>query len=397
MEQSTSATDGGDVDPSRMGLRILTLATALDSLGGLERAQLQACEQLRAHGHEVALMYTGEGALSTSWASVASRRVRVGGYGLHRRRPLTTSRTLASTLVAIRSLRPDVIYAHHHRHALAAALARRPSVCHLHLPPPRSRSRQEAFALRRMTRLVAVSAFTARQWTQHLQLDRRRVDVVPNAVDADRFAPAEPERRRELRRALGLPADRFLVAYAARIAPDKGIDLALEASARLPAERFHLAVAGAPNPADFAGDEAAGAAYERELRRRFAAAPVSWLGRLPGSERLLAAADAVVLPSRFPDPMPLLVLESLACGTPVVAAAVGGIPELLTGGLASLLVAPGDCEQIVDRLRRLHADPSGTRSLGLAGRRHVEAEHRPARLGDMVAEQVEAAAAGVGR
>jgi glycosyltransferase involved in cell wall biosynthesis len=375
-------------------MKILTVADRLDALGGLERAQLQACRELRDRGHRVDLLYTRPGELLEAWESVAARRVQVAGYSLYRRNPLQTARAVLGLIAAVRRLAPDVVYFHHHQHAFGLALTGKPLVCHLHLPPPPTRSRQDDFGLRRVERFVSVSQFTAEQWIAHLGAPRDRFTVVPNGVDATRFAPAEEVERHAVRASLGLPEDRFLVLYAARIADGKGLDCALEAMRLLPRSEYHLAIAGEPNPADFGGDALAGEAYERELRTQYADVCATWLGRIKEMPRLIASADAVVLPSRFPDPMPLLVLETLASGTPIVASEVGGIPEMLTGALSDSLVAPGDAGALAERVQSLMNWRTDRPQLGARGRTRVERDYTLVRMGDGVAAAIEQATSG---
>jgi glycosyltransferase involved in cell wall biosynthesis len=373
-------------------MRILTLAAELDAVGGLERAQLQTCIQLRNRGHEIELMFTEPGDLSDAWSEVASRAVRVDGYSLYRGDPVATTRAVGRVVRQIRRLAPDVVYFHHHRHALGPALAGRPSVCHMHLPPPPQDSRQDRFALSRVTVFVAVSQFTAGQWTEQLGLAPGRIEIVHNGVDLSQFTPADTAQRAAVRESVGLPSDRFLILFAARVGEPKGVDVALEAMRLLDAGTYHLALAGESNPADFAGSAARGQAFEAELRRRYDGLPVSWLGRLKDTSALIAAADLVVLPSRFPDPMPLLVLESMASGTPIVASAVGGIPEMLTGELAANLVPSGDPAALAQRIVALMDWRSEQPRLAEIGRRAVERGYTLGRMGDGVQAAVARAA-----
>jgi glycosyltransferase involved in cell wall biosynthesis len=373
-------------------MRILTLAAELDAVGGLERAQLQTCIQLRNRGHQIELLFTEPGDLSDAWSEVASRSVRVGGYSLYRGDPVGTARAVGGVVRQIRRLAPDVVYFHHHRHALGPALAGRPSVCHMHLPPPPQDSRQDRFALSRVTGFVAVSQFTARQWTEQLGLAPGRIQIVHNGVDLSQFSPADAAQRAAVRESLGLPTDRFLILFAARVGEPKGIDVALEAMRSLDAGTFHLAIAGESNPADFGGSAERGRAFEAELHRRYDGLRVSWLGRLKDTSALMAAADLVVLPSRFPDPMPLLVLESMASGTPIVASDVGGIPEMLTGELAANLVPSGDPDALAQRIVALVDWRSEQPRLAEIGRRAVEGEYTLERMGDGVQAAITRAA-----
>jgi glycosyltransferase involved in cell wall biosynthesis len=178
-------------------VRILTAASRLAAIGGLELAQLEACRALRERGHGIDLLYEQPGDLYSEWAKVAQRGVRVNGYALRRGELLPSARSVGSVGVAVRRLKPDVVYVHHQHHAPGAALGGKPVVCHLHLPPPPRRSLQENLALRRARCLIAVSRFTARQWSESLGVASDRFSLVPNGVDLTRVAPAcRPARAR---------------------------------------------------------------------------------------------------------------------------------------------------------------------------------------------------------
>lgn len=377
-------------------MRILTSATRLDGIGGLERAQLEMCRQLSLRGHHIDLLYTETGNLQGGWSRVAERRIRVRGYAFWRGAPLASAWDVLRVRVAVHRLAPDAIYLHHHRQAPALAAAGRPAVCHLHLPPPQRPSRQEETAMRRVDAFIAVSQFTADQWRERLGLDAERFTVVPNGVDPAAYAPAGETQRRRLRTALGLPGDGFLVVYAGRIDPEKGVDCALEAVRRIAADDLHLALVGEPNPGSFGGDAAAARAYGEQLRARYADVGAAWLGRLPDASPALAAADLVVVPSRFADPNPLIVLETLASGTPVVASAVGGIPEVLGEQFPDSLVPAGDVTALAERINALRDWRAVMPDLGAAGRRLVQQRYTVSRMGDGITAAIEAVAADSG-
>src|SRR5205085_12513615 len=96
------------------------------------------------------------------------------------------------------------------------------------------------------------------------------------------------------------------------------------------------------------------------------------LGFVPHDEleRLYARAAVVVLPS-YREGLPLCVLEAMAHGRPVVASAVGGIPELVEDGVTGYLAEPGDVEGLRAALRRLLDDPTLRRRMGAAARRRM--------------------------
>src|ERR1700733_15508821 len=292
-------------------MRILTTASRLAAIGGLEVAQLEACRQLHERGHRIDLLYEQTGDLDPEWAKIADRGVRVDGYALRRGMLLRSAEAVASVAVAVRRLKPDLVYVHHQHHSPSAVLGGRPVVCHLHLGPPPKRSAQETLGLRRACGLIAVSHFTATQWSKSLRIASERFAIVHNAVDLHRFAPGNQVRRHAVRRALGLPVERFLGLSAGRIDPEKGIDRALETASLLDPSEYHLAIAGAPNPGSFRGDATAARAYADGLRARYTDIPVTWLGPMQDVSGLCAASDAVILPSRA-ETFGLVVLETLA-------------------------------------------------------------------------------------
>lgn len=180
-----------------------------------------------------------------------------------------------------------------------------------------------------------------------------RVAHRPNFLDA---GPFPEERPRE-----GRPT----WVYAGRLAPEKGVDVAIEAARALPGA--DLLICGT-------GPE------ERRLRRQAGSlANVRFLGHLP--QRVLArhisAARAVVVPSRWYENFPYAVLEAQAAGCAVVASRVGGIPEQIDDGVDGLLVAPDDAEALRAAMGRLLADADLAAGLGRAGATRVRARLAP--------------------
>ena len=171
----------------------------------------------------------------------------------------------------------------------------------------------------------------------------------------------EPRRRR-----LGLAEADPLLLFLGRLVPVKGIDLLLDACAGLPVEL--LVVGDGPE--------------RPSLERRAAALGVRarFLGEQTGEDKAgwLAAADVLVLPSRvLPDgrteSAPLVLLEAMAAGVPVLATRVGGNPDLITEGENGLLVPPGEAAPLRAALEQLLAGPGLRRRLAEAGRRTAAA------------------------
>lgn len=212
-------------------------------------------------------------------------------------------------------------------------------------------------AVRRADRVVAVSASQARALAD-AGVPPERLAVVRTAVDADAMA----RRARSgagpagARAALGVPPEAPLIALVGRLTTQKGVDVALSALARLlaAAPGARLAIAGDGPELDRLHALAAGLGV---------GAAVAWAGALADPLPLLAAADVVILPSRA-EGLPRVALEAAAVGRPVVAAAVGGLPEAVRHGETGWLVPPEDAGALCAALERLLADPDLGRRLG---------------------------------
>ena len=196
----------------------------------------------------------------------------------------------------------------------------------------------ERLALLASDRVVAVSQALARP-------AGAKAEVLPNEA-----APAGPAPdRAAARRALGLPEDAFIAAYAGAIAPIKSLETLIEAARPLPG--VHVALLG------FSRE---GSAYEAGLRAQ--AASLDGRAHLfewrPDARALVAAADVVVLPSRD-EGSPNLLLEAMAAGRPCLGARCTGIEEMLRHD--ALLFPPGDAAALSARLARL-AEDDGARA-----------------------------------
>ena len=277
--------------------------------------------------------------------------------------------------------RADVVYATSmiRRAAIGARLARRPLVVKLvsdevferaareravrgdarRVPARRGEARGGGSCARRATRLsVARATSSARArtcatWRSRWGLDPERVSVLPNP------APELPElpSRDELRAELGF--DGTTLVFAGRLGPQKSLDVALEALVDVP--DVTLAVAG---------DGPERSALERRVGELGLDGRVRFLGSVPRASvlRLFRAADASVLPSAWEN-FPHTVVEALAVGCPVIATAVGGVPEVVRDGENGLLVPPGDPAALAAAIARFFADERAPRAARRRGRR----------------------------
>ena len=186
-------------------------------------------------------------------------------------------------------------------------------------------------------RVVAVSPSVADSLAA-CGLPRAKIEVLPNGIDLERFGHA-PDGRAEARTGFGLTDSAFVVATAARLSREKGVDTLLSAAAQRMGMTFLIA-----------GDGPLFSALKKQ-------APVNarLLGRLEDVLPLLRAADVFAVPSRR-EGQGIAALEAMAAGIPLVASRVGGLADMLTDGETALLVPPDDPDALAAALSRLKSD-----------------------------------------
>jgi D-inositol-3-phosphate glycosyltransferase len=207
---------------------------------------------------------------------------------------------------------------------------------------PAARIQGEASVVAAADRLVANTAEEARQLIELYGADPWRVETVSPGVDLSVFSPVRPASAASgLRRRLGLPADAVVLVFAGRIQPLKGPDVALRAAAALLrscpslSDRLVVAIVGGPSGSEVGAPG--------RLSALASGLGISQFVRLepPCPQRDLAdwyrAADIVMVPSHS-ESFGLVALEAQACGTPVVAAAVGGLRTAVRDGYSGVLV-----------------------------------------------------------
>jgi glycosyltransferase involved in cell wall biosynthesis len=189
----------------------------------------------------------------------------------------------------------------------------------------------------------------------------RKVFVIPNGVDVERFRPYEPDAR--LRASLGLSAESPVAAIVAALRPEKNHELFLRSAARIyaamPKARF-LVIGDGPRR-----EELSQLAQQLGLGDA-----VCFLGTRSDVPQLLSLVDVLVLSSHM-EANPVSILEALACAKPVVSTRVGSISESVIEGTTGHLVAPGDEVQLSARVLELFAEPREAQRLGRNGRELV--------------------------
>jgi glycogen synthase len=218
----------------------------------------------------------------------------------------------------------------------------------------------EKTAVEAAHRVIAVSHKMREDILAHFDADPSRVVVIHNGIDPDLFKRTD---RRDALDRLGVRQPYVL--FVGRITDQKGIFHLLEAAPRLPAGVQVVLCASAPDTPEI----------EERLRRAVANRPtVTWINEMVPVEvvtQLYSHAAVFCCPSVY-EPFGLINLEAMACETPVVASAVGGILEVVEDGKTGLLVPPANPDALAGALTRVLENPALGGALGQAGRRRVE-------------------------
>jgi len=207
---------------------------------------------------------------------------------------------------------------------------------------------------------IRLEFFSANEFLLRLRIPNSKIHVVKRGVDIERFRPFG--KREKARKELGIKKNNVVILFVGRLEQVKGIDYLLQAAKQLLKEHNYLTFM-------FAGEGTLRRKYEemtQSIREN-----VIFLGFRNDICQLMNAADIFVLPSRS-EAHPISVLEANACGLPVVASRVGGIPEMITDGVNGICVKPKNANELAEALRKLITNPSLAEEMGKKGRVFVK-------------------------
>jgi glycosyltransferase involved in cell wall biosynthesis len=235
---------------------------------------------------------------------------------------------------------------------------------------PAARIDIERRIVRRAERLIAECPQDRLDLMRLYDASAQRISMVPCGVDLSVFAPAS---RIAARRELGLRPDEFVVLQLGRLVPRKGVDNVIRAVAQMDGTvPVRLLVVGGESPIP---DERATPEIGRlraVARECGVADRVSFIGHRQREQlRSCYAAADVFATTPWYEPFGITPLEAMACGTPVVGSAVGGIQYSVVDGVTGFLVPPHDPAALARRLALLRDNPTLAATLGRAGVRRV--------------------------
>jgi glycosyltransferase involved in cell wall biosynthesis len=358
--------------------RILLLNTVMEA-GGAQKAIMQLARGLSDRGHEVtvAAMYDKTGSIpgyETAFG-LPVLDLEMNPPGSRVRKALAMIRGAHRLRGLLRRNRVQVIQSFTHYSNILGPVVGWLAGTPVRVASQRMSLEDRAVWLRRADRaisriglaqrMVAVSDSVRRYCIEREGLNPDRVVTIPNGLDLSGWSEQPASATRGVRDALGLDASHILITTVARLAPQKGHSVLLDAIERIvprwPSARFIWV--GGGELAD---------ALARHVRDRRLEDRVRLLGTRRDVPDLLRASDLFVLSSLW-EGMPNAILEAMAARLAVVATAVDGTPEVIVDGETGWLVPPGDPEALLGAIDEALGDVEGRARRGEAGRRRIEA------------------------
>jgi glycosyltransferase involved in cell wall biosynthesis len=333
-------------------------------MGGAERVvQLLAGAQREA-GHDVTVAVVLDvddradafcGPLETAGVRVVRWQVPHRRYDVEHTQVTELCRKLGPTVVHAHGYRADVVAAH------AARRAGIPVVSTAHGftgggLKNRLFQNIQCRSLRRADAVIAVSRPLARELARR-GVPGDRIHVIPNGFrpDGARLEPAEARER------LGVSPGVVHLGWVGRVTPEKGLDILLEALGHLDDLTLTVSVIG---------DGRSRPELERRAASSLASGRVRWHGSVPDAGSLFPAFDLFVLSSRT-EGTPIVLFEAMAAGVPVVATAVGGVPDVVSGKEA-VLVPSADPYALAEAIRAVLDSPDAAAARAREARTRLE-------------------------
>jgi glycosyltransferase involved in cell wall biosynthesis len=209
---------------------------------------------------------------------------------------------------------------------------------------------------------IAVSEANAGYLAGEKRLPASKIRTIQNGIDTERFCPKRGEPG-ELRNTFGLAEFDSVIAVLARLEPQKGHALLLDALSTVRKQFPRVGVV-------LLGEGSLREPLEEQARSLDLARNINFAGFQRNIPDWLAASDFTVLPSLY-EGLPLAAMESLAMAKPVIASAVDGTPEVVLHGRTGLLVPPGNASALARAMCRLLGDREWTGQLGITGRKWI--------------------------
>ncbi|HTM44833.1 MAG TPA: glycosyltransferase [Polyangiaceae bacterium] len=353
------------------GLRIVHILSSF-GMGGQERVAVDLAKAQLSAGHEViAVSLAGE---QEEPIGIAFRQAGAQTETIAKRSGFdpTLSVRVAARLA---SLRIDVVHTHNPQAMIygtpVARLLRAAAVHSKHgINPDMARRKWLRRTVSKwVDAYVAVTPALSEIALQNRECDPAKLHVIPNGIDTRLYTP-NPAARQRVRRELRIPENAWVVGTVGRLAREKDQGLLIQAMANLFSEHNRLLIVGAGSERDALMTQAKVNGNEQF---------VHFLGERRDIPDVLTAFDVFALPSRM-EGLPLVLLEAMATGIPVLATAVGGIPDLVKHEETGFLIPPGDTLALNTSLSWLVSKPHAAFEVAEKGRQVVLERYSSSRM-----------------
>lgn len=351
-------------------MKIIAIETDPSSvLGGKHLSFFEVCRSLSGRGHNISVLYVNPGDLLPEYQQFCSQVIRVKYHRIDKQKIISSGwnflKSFGKVLAQIkphRNEKPIIYIDNYYCCFLALCLSKVlgvPAIFHirLNLGTEVIFHQQDIWSIRQMTRFITISQQTKEDWATRFNLNLEKIKVIYNGTNLELFQPSQ--QREVIQQKLQIEPGTKIISYVGRFDIQKGIETLLRGFALLNqqiADPVVLLLVG--KPMAFRTPEE-GANYQQLLQQLAIDLgienQVRFLPYRPIAETvsIYQVSDVTVLPSLYQEPFGRVIIESMACGTPVVASRMGGIPEILTGEFASGLFQAGDHQDLADKLAYL--------------------------------------------
>jgi glycosyltransferase involved in cell wall biosynthesis len=332
--------------------------------GGQGIVLFEVCRVLAKRGHNISLLYTQEDNLLEQYQQFCSQVIKVSKFIISRPQDISNFFVdIAKIRKEIATTENSVILCNEIPNIpfgwILTASKNIPLIGYLHYTPDLPlwtlwsnnkglqgfksllvgflHKLQSNIAIKQVNRFIAVSQQTKSNWVNSSNYDLENIiDVVYNGIDLEAYKPTTDFST--IRKEWQIPENIKIISYVGRLDKEKGLETLIKAFALLLNNEIgcQLIIAGKPVSQD--------EDYQKSLERLSSDLGienyVKFIGHVSNPCSIYQMSDITVLPSRWAEPFGRVIIESMACGTPVVASRIGGIPEILTGGFEKLLFEP---------------------------------------------------------
>ncbi|MCK4234495.1 glycosyltransferase family 4 protein [candidate division WOR-3 bacterium] len=228
-----------------------------------------------------------------------------------------------------------------------------PIIFHINSHPAAWKGSRWKRAFEKSNLVIAASKFIKRSLINKFPFLIGNIKVLHNGVDTKIFSP------QKINNTLRTPKGLFTVFFAGNIWIEKGFDILLKVAQELKKEKIRFLIAGTFSP------------DKNHLHRQFkknTPENVKYLGCIKHDDlaQYFASSDITIVPSRWEDPCPLVVMESMSTGTPVIGSRIGGIPELIDNGKNGFLVTPCSARELKDAILWCKNHPEALKDMRVA-------------------------------